>query len=213
MAAEARRGQVDLPLDDFPVAGATVQPEMGAIQAIVGLTVVVEAPEDPAIRVVTQVAFRAQTAFVVVFGLMAADTLQGRIFVFLRQVAFFAGGRRMQSDEGEARKIMVEEDFGAPARHIVTVLALLPLLALMYIVLLMASKTRRPKLLLLWIRPPVAGPAGEFFVPLFQPETGVLVVVEGDLFPAGRPVTGGAFLANSSLMDVIFPMARVAGRG
>ncbi len=37
-------------------------------------------------------------------------------------------------------------------------------------------------------------------------------MVEGDLFPVGRAVTGGAFLAECSLMHVIFPMARMTGR-
>lgn len=95
VTTEAGLGQVDLPIDDVPVAGAAVQPEMGAIEAIIGLTVVVEAPERPAVRVVTQLAIGAQTAFVNVLGFMAADTFQDRVSVFPRQVAFFARGRRM----------------------------------------------------------------------------------------------------------------------
>lgn len=167
VTTEAGLGQVDLPIDDVPVAGAAVQPEMGAIKAIIGLTVVVEAPEGPAIRVVTQVAVGAQTAFVNVFGFMAVDTLQKRVFVFRRQVALFARDRRMQSDEREARKVMVEEDFGAPTRFVMTVFTSLPLLTFVNIVLLMASETRRSQLLLLWIRAHVAGSAGELFVPFF----------------------------------------------
>ncbi len=167
VATEARRGQVDLPLHDFPVAGAAIQPEMGAIESIIGLTVVVEAPEGPAIRVVTQLAIGTQTAFVNVLGLMAADAFQDRVSVFPRQMAFFARGRRMQSDERETRKIMVEEDFGAPARLVVTAFALLAFLALVNIVLLMASKTGLSQLLLLWIGPHVTGSASELFMPLF----------------------------------------------
>ena len=95
VAAEARRGQADLPFDDLAVAGAAVQPEMGAIKAIIGLTVVIESPEGPAIRVVTQLAIGAQTALVNVLRLMAADAFQDRVSVLRRQVTFFTRGRRM----------------------------------------------------------------------------------------------------------------------
>lgn len=104
---------------------------------------------------------------------------------------------------------MVEEDFGAPARLVMTVLALLAFLALVNVVLLMAGKTSLSQLLSLWIRPPVAGPAGELLVPLFQWETGVLVMFEGDSFPVGRAMTGVTFPAKSSLMHVVFPMAGI----
>lgn len=123
VAAKACRGQVNLPFGDFPVASAAVQPEMGAIKAVIGLTVVVEAPESPAIGVVTQLAIDAQTTFVNVFGLMTADAFQDRVSVFPRQVALFARGRRMQPDERKTCKVMVEEDFGAPTRLVVTAVA------------------------------------------------------------------------------------------
>jgi hypothetical protein len=62
---------------------------------------------------------------------------------------------------------MVEEDFRAPARLVMTAFALLPFLSLMNIILLMAGETRRSQLFLLWIWPHVAGSTGEFPVPLF----------------------------------------------
>ena len=95
VATEARRGQVNLPFDDLSVAGAAIQPEMSAIEAIIGLAVMVEAPENPAIRVVTELATRGQTAFVNVLGLMAVDAFQGRVSVFPRQVALFTRRRLM----------------------------------------------------------------------------------------------------------------------
>lgn len=212
VTTEARRGQADLPFDDVPVAGTAVQSDMGAIEAIVGLNVVIEPPEGPAIRVMAQLAVGTQTAFVSVFGLVAAPAFQGRVSVLGRQVACLAGRRGMQPDQREARKVMIEKDFCAPVRLVMAAFATRPLLASVHVVLLVAGGTRRSQLFLLWVRSPVAGPACEFPMPLPQGEPGVLVVIEGGTFPFGRAMTGGAFRAKGSLMHVVLAMAGLAGR-
>ena len=72
----------------------------------------------------------------------------------------------MQPDEREARKVVVEEYVGAPAALVMTVSALLALLALVNVGVLVTGIAARAQLLCFWIRPLVAGSAIEFRVPL-----------------------------------------------
>ena len=97
---------------------------------------------------------------------------------------------------------MVEEDFGAPARLVVTVLALLAESSLMHVVFPMAGLTGRRQLLLIDLAA-MAVLTFQLRVPVLKREACVLVMVEGTLFPATRRMAALAFLPVASLVPIV----------
>ena len=77
MATGAVSRHADLTADYGPVAFFAEQLLMSAVEPEVGLPIMVELPEIPAVRVVAQPALRAEAALVSVIGLMTASADHG----------------------------------------------------------------------------------------------------------------------------------------
>lgn len=107
---------------------------MRAIQDIVGLLVVVEYPQWPAVRVMAAIAEWAEALMVRVITPVTVDAGAGSILVSGRQMTFFTGHDCMQADERELSQVMIEKYFPAPCLLVVTVVASFPLLAVVNIV-------------------------------------------------------------------------------
>ncbi len=104
------------------VAGVAIQVLMGSRQREIGLLVVVEAPEHPAIRVMAAVALRAELAGVMLV-FVAGNACRWRIAECLGAMAFLARHRGMQADQRKARHVMIERDLLAPLHFVVAGLA------------------------------------------------------------------------------------------
>jgi len=70
------RGQADSFSDGIFVAGMTIQTFMLAVKLVVGLAVVIETPEFPSIRIVTELAFVAEPLLVRVISPVTGFTVQ-----------------------------------------------------------------------------------------------------------------------------------------
>lgn len=99
----------------------------------------IKTPDLPAIGVVALLALDSQFLLVHILLGMTGITGLFRVLVGGGQVTLFAGGDRMQANQREARQVVIETHFLAPAILIVAVLALLALLAAMSIIVFVAA--------------------------------------------------------------------------
>ena len=107
---------------------------VAAVKRKTGLLSVVEIPDRPAVRVVALVAGFAKHRFVSVVITMAADAIPWRVPECGRDMAFFAGGCGVETQQGEVRYIVIEYDVLAPSSGTVATRALLAFLTLVYII-------------------------------------------------------------------------------
>ena len=125
-------------------------------------------------------------------------------------MAPLAGHNGMQSDQWKARQIMVEGDLLAPARLPVTLPAIGAQLAMVSIVLAMASNAGHRQLVAIKVAR-VAALAGDGRVTAAQRKPGRLVVVEADGRPLHRRVAGLTAIAVPSRVLVLQAVAGDAG--
>lgn len=107
---------------------------VAAVERKTGLLSVVEIPDRPAVRVVALVAGFAKHRCVSVVITMAADAIPWCVLECGRDMAFLAGGRGVETEQGEVRHIVIEYDVLAPSSGIVATCALLAFLSLVYII-------------------------------------------------------------------------------
>lgn len=138
------------------MTGAALQPFMCSCQCKLRLLVVVEAPECPTIGVVTGGTLGAQRA-AVMFVFVARGTRCGRILECLRAMAFLAGHRGVQSDQGKSRQIVIERNLLQPLRFVVTTLTARAELAFVRIVGLVAGNAGYRELVLIEVTLVTAG--------------------------------------------------------
>ena len=90
------------------VTGLTTDLGVFALQAIFGLLVVVKLPERPGTGVVAVLAKRAELLLVLVFLLVATQTITRRVLVARTLMASLAGGRYMAPRQRETCQPMVK---------------------------------------------------------------------------------------------------------
>ena len=97
------------------VAGMAVKPGMGAVKRIVALTVVVEYPALPSIRIVAAGAGTAQPTFMIIVARMAVGAFDGGVAIGCAYMAPLARHQHVQADQRKARDVMIEHNFTPPA--------------------------------------------------------------------------------------------------
>jgi hypothetical protein len=192
------------------VAGMTLQASMGASQGIRRLLVVIKAPTGPAVWRVTCRTGGSDTSLMVVVR-VATRACLGHILERWRSMTLFAGHDRMQPDQRKARDIVVEGDFLAPTRFVVTLLAFASKLACMRIVLLVARGTHHAEL----VAVETAGMARlalDLRVAATQGKARCLGVIESNRFPGLHAVARLAFGAMATSMRILNLVAGHARR-
>ena len=112
-----------------------------AINFEICVFVMIKQPILPGIWIMAGLAVGTESSLVNIVGRVAGVAfILGRA-VNRAQMAFLTLNGGMHADQREVAKVMVEEDFIAPAGCVVTVNALLALLALVNVVFLVASDT------------------------------------------------------------------------
>ena len=165
----------------------TTQPLMRSGERKLGLLVMVETPESPAIGIVARPAFRTQTAFMVRI-LMTSDASRLHVLERRRLVTFLARHHRMLADEREAREIMVECNLLAPVRLVMTLLAAVSQLSLVRIVLFVTGVAVPTQLVAVNILPDMAGVALDLDVRALQRKFRIFRVIEFNGLPFFRVV-------------------------
>jgi len=193
-----------------PMAGRALESGVGAVQWEIGLAVVIERPQHPAVGVVAGFASIAQRPLVLVIVAMTFHALARSVAVGGRQVAFLAWCGRVQSDQGKARETVIEQHPAAPGILVVAVGALGSLLSLVGIVGPVTGHAGGLQFLLQ--SAPVAGGAGDASMGALENEVGVAVVIEAHAKPTFLAVAVSAGLAVASLVAVVFGMAACARR-
>jgi len=131
--------QADLASHRGPVAGDAVETLVCAIQHIVCFLIVIECPQFPTIRVVTETAARSKPFAMRVVTFVTIDAGQRCIFIGGSGVTFFARNYGMQADKGESRQVVVKEYFCPPRLLVMAAVACLTLLPFVDIVIPMAA--------------------------------------------------------------------------
>ncbi len=127
------------------VAGQAVQPGMCAPQRKACLPGVVETPDPPTVRRMTQFTKCPQPAFVHVLTAMAGDTFGTRIGILLAGVTFFAVDDLVQADQWKPGQTVIESDTFTPTFRAVALVAPLALSAPMFVVDLVTGITLRAR--------------------------------------------------------------------
>ena len=133
--------QLDFARHGLAMTALAMDLGVGAVELVIGILIVVEAPHLPAVRIVAIGAFAAKGLLMHVVLFVAGIAGVGIHLVAAGQMAFLAGYRRVETDEGKAGHVMVEDHPFVPFLLVVAAGALLAFLALMNIVILMAGKT------------------------------------------------------------------------
>lgn len=206
-AGRGRRGAPQLIL----VARMTIERLVRASQHEPCLTIMVKAPELPAVGRMARGTERAKAAFMMRI-LVAARTRGCSSLVGCGSMAVLAGHRCVQADQGKAREFMIKRDLLAPTGLLVALLAGLTQLAFVWILRLVTSHACLGGLGDLLFAA-MATFAAHFSVFSAQSEARRLVVIEGRLLPGLDGVASLAFLAIASGVLVLVGMASDAGSG
>jgi hypothetical protein len=132
------------------VARVTIETLMRTSQRKLGLLRVIEAPERPAVRIVTKAAGGTQPAFMARIFVTGLARKRG-ILETLRAVTLFARDTGMQPDEREPCNVVVEVDFLPPPCLFVALLAFRAQLAFMGIAFRVATRAGNGQLILVEI--------------------------------------------------------------
>ena len=179
---------------------------MCPIKLEVGILVMVEAPQIPAVGVMTLGAIRSQPGLVYVVIHMALQALLAGGFELLRQMTIITGDNGMQAGERKATHVMVKTQFRCPARGAVTAGAVLVCLPLVHIVQLVAGNTLSRRFLFIQLTF-VTADTGHLVMLAQQPVFGITVMVEAGLAPLVKAMTGLTFNTVTPLMFIVFFVA------
>jgi hypothetical protein len=194
-----------------PVAGVAVEPLVSTAQRKARVSIVVEAPALPAIRVVAAGAVRSEATDVEIVPGVAAVALERHVVEATRRVALLAGHRCVDAEQGKARDVVLEGYVVAPTPFDVTGIAGLSELAAMHVVVSVAGSTTGRELLSPQ-RPRVTSVARDLSVGPPQREILHLVVIESFGLPGNLAVTAPTAVAPPPAVDVVGPVAADAAR-
>lgn len=183
------------------VTGVTLQSGVGSGQRILGVFVVIEAPEIKTVGVVATAAIGAKPAFVMRI-LVATFARPRRVFVCRGAVTGLARHGGVKTDEWKPRDVVIKDDLLPPARFSMTTFASLAELTVMGIVFLMASDARHRQ----FVAEKIAGVtriAFDLLVAASQRELGRLGMIESDHRPFLHRVAGLALDPVTAIMDVL----------
>jgi hypothetical protein len=122
-----------------PVAGVAIQAFVFSRQRVFALSVMIEEPSHPSIRVVTKRAIGSEPTFVVLI-LVALRASSRRIFERRRAVAFLARHDGMATKQRKSGDVVIEMERLTPAGFLVALLATAAELGLVGIVLSVTSE-------------------------------------------------------------------------
>lgn len=96
------------------MAGCTLQADMSALQAEVGLGVVIKSPDAPVVGRMAGVACFSEAPLVDVIRAMTVDAGRLRAFESLVDMARLAGGRCVQTRQGKACQVVIKSNVSLP---------------------------------------------------------------------------------------------------
>ncbi len=102
------------------VACHTIEIPMGAFERKRRLSIVIEAPEQPAVRIVAECAIASETTVVRIVRRVAGVAGTGSLREHGRQMAFFAGGRPVHAEQRKIGEIVVVIYSVVPAAFMMT---------------------------------------------------------------------------------------------
>lgn len=187
------------------MACGALEPFMGAVEGEIRLTIVIESPASPAVRIVTILAASAQRPFVHVVDRMTGAARDLLLLEAVVPMAGLAGGHRVQPEQRESSQLVIEGDSARKRILSVAIGTILPEVAAMHVICPMASITVDRELLL-GDSPRMAGVAGGLRMGRSQGELGLLGVIESHLVPGRRRVTGSTLRTEASRMHVLVRM-------
>lgn len=208
VAAEALHRLDHILLHGLSMAGLAAHFLVRSLEGKPRLRNVVEAPEPPAIRCVTGIAARPQASLMMIIESMTSQASGFCVLVGRFEVALLARDHGVESEEGKARKVVVEEHIGTPPAFVVALRTLRTLLSPMNVAAPVAGHTGGIGLLI--ERAGMTALAGGRSMHSPQRKVRAPVMVEFGGRPRGRCVTGVALGAVATAMAVVRSVTRVA---
>jgi len=126
--------QFDFLLDFLGVAGVTIQSFVLAIEFIIGLRIVIEAPHQPIRGAVTEHAIGGQAFFMHVVFCVTGIAVDLGVLEFLCHVTIFARQQGMRAMQRKLGLVMIEFHLFGPALFAMTFTTRFAFLALMRVV-------------------------------------------------------------------------------
>lgn len=191
------------------MAGLAFQIFVFPIQFELRLSIVIEAPERPAVGVVASSTSWSQALLVGIVIHMALRTGAGRALENTRYMTFFAGCDGVLANQRKPGQVVIEPDALCPAFLAMAAFAACSQSILVNIVRPVTVDTPRAELILL-DGAFVTGLALQTLMLPPQRELRVPVVVELDLLPVVRPVTSGTVRTVATLVNIVICMTRAA---
>ena len=201
----AIRGQSDLGDLLGDVAGVTIEAAMRPSQRVTRLRVMIKAPPHPTIRIMAERAVRTQATLMMLVG-VAGRAIQRRALKRQRAVAFLTSYDGVASNQRKSSDVVIEGLYLAPTGFSVTLLTAATKLALVPIVLPVTRYTARCQLVAIEIAG-MARIALDLRMRGSQRKFRRLVMIEEIRFPLVLFVTGLAFSAVSSGVNILNPVA------
>ena len=120
------------------MTGVAIKTIMGTIEFIVGLGVVIETPQLPAVGVVTQATVFSKTLFVNIVRFVAGITVNRGCLEGGRKMAFFTGCDGVLPYQRKLCQVMIEND---PVSPVIFIMATFTFLAFLTFVSVIKSMT------------------------------------------------------------------------
>ena len=182
---------------------------MRAAQRELGLTIVVEEPAVPAVRVVALCALRPEPRFVNVLARMAGRAGGLHLAVALGHVAILARRQLVQGQQRELREAVIKANSSSPSIRTVTRPTIPAEIALVDVDRRVTVRAAGRSRLHVHLRD-VAEIAGHLAVASLEPILRVAAVVEMRRLPGARIVAVVAAGASKTVVIVVEPMAALA---
>jgi len=167
--------QLDFARHGLAMTALAMDLGVGAVELVIGILIVIEAPHPPAVRVVASGAFAAKGLLMHVVLFVAGIAGVGIHLVAAGQMAFLAGHRRVEADEGKAGYVMIKYHPLIPLPLVMAAFATLAFLAFVHVIVFVAGEAGGAIFFLLGFTA-VADLAGDVFVCTLERKFGVFVV-------------------------------------
>ena len=131
--------QLDFARHGLAMTALAMDLGVGAVELVIGILIVIEAPHPPAVRVVASGAFAAKGLLMHVVLFVAGIAGVGIHLVAAGQMAFLAGYRRVETDEGKAGYVMIKYHPRIPLPLVMAAFATLAFLAFVHVIVFVAG--------------------------------------------------------------------------
>ena len=145
--------QLDFARHGLAMTALAMDLGVGAVELVIGILIVIEAPYPPTVRIVACGAFAAEGSLMHIVLLVTGIAGVGIYFVATGQMALLTGYRSMETDKRKTGQIMIEDHALVPFLFIMATCTTFTFFTLMDVICLMTGEASITFLFLVQIAP------------------------------------------------------------